>query len=865
MKLIQPDIHECEVKPACNPTVQKLPARLIIKPEVAVVARNKSITFAAFLLDNGIEIPLETGVQFFSATPNIAVIGVNSGVATGVAQGIATITARYGQLTAAARLEVRQNCVVPNHYALIIDDSISMGASFSNTFPTKIQYARAAAQAFLNCLSSQEQVAIFSGLDESIGFTTNSNNLSAFVKSIVCTATKTNLAAMLGKARDAFAAANIAASGRVYILITDGFNNFGDDLASYAASIKDEGSIIMVLGLRNFGDNYDLMTRVASGGFYLNAIPNNEVEAMQWLNGLKASLCGGNCYSVAGKGTMLAGQPQLNYTGFKNWDVISGLVDLIGNGTNQFYDFLPGNGLYVDLCGTPPTWSDPSGWGTLKTKESLMGWLGENYTLTVRLAGNQRQPRTDTVTIRVLEENGQEVAAKTVLLDWLDDFAEFELTFTGASHLFKIEISAMPMLGGITVFGPLLDSVKLVDSNGQVIFFDDFDSENLHFIPPQCGDSIVFDLNYGYVPPADNISGIYRLTYDNYMVVRNYDCGSGCGCLDYWPPQNADPNPTTLIDFETSPPEPVTYSSTRTYTALCPESPDQSVTASATATSLVSQEDADSKALALARQKAEAALLGFCVPSISKFSGLLNFALAGGYSQNDRIIHYQGYNGKVGPITTPDPNQKDMGDWGYQYGPLVVGDYGDYWNPGLPPPCPPAYAGLPDGYGSGFTSLRDSKFNFLPGVYLIMPSAADFLLKATLYANYPNIFLNTLKIYAPNGCLSLAPNNYPFMIYGLPAGIYDVYVFGRLIEPGFDLGGKYSWQVIDSDDSVVASGEAIELNTPLIPYGPYLQENHHYAKFSGIVIQAGYALKIISMAINDSLNFINGIQIKKRI
>lgn len=39
----------------------------------------------------------------------------------------------------------------------------------------------------------------------------------------------------------------------------------------------------------------------------------------------------------------------LNYTGFANWAVTGGSVDLIGNG---FFDFQPGNGLYVDMNGS---------------------------------------------------------------------------------------------------------------------------------------------------------------------------------------------------------------------------------------------------------------------------------------------------------------------------------------------------------------------------------------------------------------------------------------------------------------------------------------------------------------------------------
>jgi hypothetical protein len=43
------------------------------------------------------------------------------------------------------------------------------------------------------------------------------------------------------------------------------------------------------------------------------------------------------------------GNGVLNYTGFANYTVSKGSVDLIGNG---FFDAYPGNGLYVDLAGS---------------------------------------------------------------------------------------------------------------------------------------------------------------------------------------------------------------------------------------------------------------------------------------------------------------------------------------------------------------------------------------------------------------------------------------------------------------------------------------------------------------------------------
>lgn len=70
---------------------------------------------------------------------------------------------------------------------------------------------------------------------------------------------------------------------------------------------------------------------------------------------------------------------QLNYNSFMNWDVLDGGIDLIGNG---YFDFLPGNGLYLDLDGTL------SRAGRLRSKHPVVhGYL---YHFSFRLAGSQR-------------------------------------------------------------------------------------------------------------------------------------------------------------------------------------------------------------------------------------------------------------------------------------------------------------------------------------------------------------------------------------------------------------------------------------------------------------------------------------------
>jgi PEP-CTERM motif len=81
------------------------------------------------------------------------------------------------------------------------------------------------------------------------------------------------------------------------------------------------------------------------------------------------------------------GVPVLNYNSFANWAVSDGTVDLIGNG---YFDFLPGNGLYVDLDGS----TSNSG---LMSSNLL---VSSAYYLSFDLAGSHRGS-TETVTVKI--------------------------------------------------------------------------------------------------------------------------------------------------------------------------------------------------------------------------------------------------------------------------------------------------------------------------------------------------------------------------------------------------------------------------------------------------------------------------------
>jgi hypothetical protein len=135
----------------------------------------------------------------------------------------------------------------------------------------------------------------------------------------------------------------------------------------------------------------------------------------------------------------------LNYYNFSNWTVTDapvGAVDLIGNGS---FDFLPGNGLYVDLDGSK------SKAGIFTTKISFTFENGTNYQLSFDLAGSHRGS-TETVNITL----GSLVNDSKTLLAG-DPFTNFTYLFTGDGSTAALSFLN---LGGDQV-GALLDNVNL--------------------------------------------------------------------------------------------------------------------------------------------------------------------------------------------------------------------------------------------------------------------------------------------------------------------------------------------------------------------------------------------------------------------
>ena len=140
----------------------------------------------------------------------------------------------------------------------------------------------------------------------------------------------------------------------------------------------------------------------------------------------------------------------LNYAGFANWTVSDGTVDLIGN--PAFFDFLPGNGRYVDLDGSTSN-------AGVMTSSALSLTGGVTYDLTFSLAGSQRGD-SNTVTYgidlnsdSILEFSGSQTLASSV------GFGVFSLTFTPSSSTATARI-VFGQAGGDNL-GLLLDNVAL--------------------------------------------------------------------------------------------------------------------------------------------------------------------------------------------------------------------------------------------------------------------------------------------------------------------------------------------------------------------------------------------------------------------
>ncbi|MBC6432664.1 PEP-CTERM sorting domain-containing protein [Nostoc sp. HG1] len=137
----------------------------------------------------------------------------------------------------------------------------------------------------------------------------------------------------------------------------------------------------------------------------------------------------------------------LNYNQFANFNVKNGSVDLIGN---TLFNFLPGNGLYVDLDGSTGKA------GTLESKTTFNFQAGDLVNLSFKLAGNQRNDGIESVAVSL-----GSLFNETFSLPKLQGFTTISRSFTVASA--TNATLKFVEAGGDNV-GLLLDNVNLTKS-----------------------------------------------------------------------------------------------------------------------------------------------------------------------------------------------------------------------------------------------------------------------------------------------------------------------------------------------------------------------------------------------------------------
>jgi hypothetical protein len=135
----------------------------------------------------------------------------------------------------------------------------------------------------------------------------------------------------------------------------------------------------------------------------------------------------------------------LNWSGSVKWSVSDGTVDMIGNGA---WDFLPGNGMYVDMDGT----ALDAG----KITSSHFDLAPGMYTLAFDLAGNQRNNGPDTINIQV--QGGSSLVDYSITLPENAPFATYTSSFTVVTP--TLAWLSFEGVGGDNI-GLLLDDVSV--------------------------------------------------------------------------------------------------------------------------------------------------------------------------------------------------------------------------------------------------------------------------------------------------------------------------------------------------------------------------------------------------------------------
>lgn len=475
---------------------------LIIRPSEALICVNDSIKFRVFSYLGGVETEITDDITFESSDLEVFVVGINSGSGsavsgTGLATGSANITATYAGKSITAEILVLEgegdSCCddIAVATAIAIDNSRSMTLNFGSGYATRLVYAKSIATSYGGLIlevagTAKDSVKPWSFNSEPTALLDDFSSVTADITDAIATVNqtqqKTDLLDIFTTITDDLLTKE--ADQRVLLLISDGEHTNDANrqaILDAATTFKDAGGIVIVVGVRASGQGFDLLERLATGGYFLNSTPSNFAEVLTSLNYLKSLTCAGTCIPV---GDEYTNPPQLDYSSFLNWEVIQGQVNLVGPG---LLDLLPGNGLYVDMASGSKA--------LLRSIDDFNLLSGRNYRISFSVAGNQRLAVAGQglkVYIRQVGANDTDpnLFEQTVYPLWTDEFQTYGFVFPA---LFNVAARIyFEQLGTATDpdAGNLLDNVLFQDFSTLTTLLDDnFDDENLTFVTPACGPS----------------------------------------------------------------------------------------------------------------------------------------------------------------------------------------------------------------------------------------------------------------------------------------------------------------------------------------------------------------------------------------
>jgi Mg-chelatase subunit ChlD len=580
-----------------NPDLCPQEQRFIIKPGIAIVCSLGSVAFSAFIVENGVERDVTTDTAFSTSDPSILVITANTGLATGMTPGEAVVTAKYQDVTAQSPVTVLAGSKCCDDETVAIMVMVDQTHSMSQTFPdysTKLGYAKTAAIALIDSVNEQkDKVGLMRFTKDAQVVlsvpTADKGTVAALVPGIAQTQVKTEFYEALATG---IATLDLTdADRKVLVLFTDG----EDMAASYttknplqlASDFKAAGGIVFCVGARAHGSGYNFLSALATGGFFINAHKDTAAQTLGYMIGLKGYICGGNCVEV---GDVNDYRGNLCHKSLNYWDILDpqnkfglpnnpgagfiaaeiyptiadiqrgslyvteGLkpgVDLIGNG---FFDYLPLNGLYVDLLSECQDGTTPQ--PMLMTKDAFQLTQGTWYKVRIKVAGPQiiaddgNYVAPSVVVGLVSCDSGDYVLLESVKIqDYKQDFTNYTFTFQApATELVKLTVHQDAIwVGSETsdnqLHGILLKEVELREVTGVPLFFDNFNTENPTYVGPKCGQGTVWTVIGQYDSEGQ--------TFLDYGYMAGYDC-YGDGCLDTPPiAQSQDPKPLPNLEAGT--------------------------------------------------------------------------------------------------------------------------------------------------------------------------------------------------------------------------------------------------------------------------------------------------------------------------